>query len=88
MKNRMIKNSEELAKETATFCTDVLRRAITENGSARMILSTDASQFELFKPKSNRMLIGVKWKCFIWMSTSICLKLILQALENILKKDL
>jgi glucosamine-6-phosphate deaminase len=50
MEIRICKDSEALgisaAKETAT----ILKEAIAKNGSARIVLSTGASQFDTSKP--------------------------------------
>jgi glucosamine-6-phosphate deaminase len=49
MRIKVLKNSEELGKEAAAYCADILRKAIAEKGSARIILSTGASQFDILK---------------------------------------
>ncbi len=45
----VLKNSEELGKAAAKYCAEILNKAITENGEARLILSTGASQFDTLK---------------------------------------
>lgn len=46
MKVRVFKTPEQLGKEAAEFSAEVINKAITEKGMARIILSTGASQFE------------------------------------------
>ncbi len=49
MKIKVLKNSEELGIEAAKFSANVLNKAIKENGKARLLLSTGASQFDTLK---------------------------------------
>ena len=49
MEIRICKNSEELGKSSAKYIAQVLRDSIRENGRARIVLSTGASQFDMFK---------------------------------------
>ena len=49
MKIRVLKNPEELGKEAAKYCADILNRVIAEKGKARLVLSTGASQFDTLK---------------------------------------
>lgn len=49
MNLEVLKNSEELGKAAAEYCAGVLKRTIEEKGSARIILSTGASQFDTLK---------------------------------------
>jgi glucosamine-6-phosphate deaminase len=46
MNVKILKNAHELGREAAVFAAKVLNERITENGMARLILSTGASQFE------------------------------------------
>jgi len=45
MKVKVFKTSEELGRKSASHAAEILRKAIAEKGSARLILSTGASQF-------------------------------------------
>ena len=38
--------SKELGQNAAVYCADILNKAINENGSTRMLLSTGMSQFD------------------------------------------
>ena len=49
MEIRICKNSEELGKSAAKHVAQVLKDCIAEKGSARIILSTGASQFDTIK---------------------------------------
>jgi len=49
MNIRVFKSSDELGKEASMFCEAVINKAIKENGSARIVLSTGASQFDTLK---------------------------------------
>ena len=49
MKLIVAKNTEEMAKLSAKQAADVLNAAIEKKGSARLLLSTGASQLEFFK---------------------------------------
>jgi len=49
MKVRILKNSEELGREAAAFAAAILNKCISEKGSARLVLSTGASQFDTLK---------------------------------------
>jgi len=49
MKVKIFKNSEELGKHAAAFSAAVLNKSISEKGSARLVLSTGASQFDTLK---------------------------------------
>jgi len=49
MEIRICKNSEELGMSAAKHVAQVLRDCIKENGRARIVLSTGASQFPFFK---------------------------------------
>lgn len=49
MKVKVFKNSEELGKAAATYSADIIRKAIKEDGKARIVLSTGASQFDTIK---------------------------------------
>jgi hypothetical protein len=88
MKIEVRKSPEELGKVAAAYCAEVIGKTIAEKGNARIILSTGASQFEILKAMVNWIFIGLRSRCFTWMNISICLRLTLQASENILKKDL
>ena len=45
MEIRICKNSEELGKSAAKHVAEVLKACIAEKGSARIVLSTGASQW-------------------------------------------
>jgi glucosamine-6-phosphate deaminase len=49
MKVMVLKNPDELGREAAIFSANILNKAITEKGKARLILSTGASQFDTLK---------------------------------------
>lgn len=46
MKAKVLKDSKELGREAAKFCTEILKKTIAEKGEARLLLSTGASQFD------------------------------------------
>src|SRR5690554_2863316 len=49
MEVKIFKNPDKLGKAAAEFSRDVLNKAITKKGKARIILSTGASQFDTLK---------------------------------------
>lgn len=49
MKIKVFQTPEELGRSAADYCADILRQAITDQGHARLLLSTGASQFETLK---------------------------------------
>lgn len=49
MKLVVCKSTEELGKQSAIHAKELVNQAIKENGSARILLSTGASQFPFFK---------------------------------------
>jgi glucosamine-6-phosphate deaminase len=49
MKVKVFDNSEALGREAAKYCETVLSKAIAENGNARLLMSTGASQFDTLK---------------------------------------
>ncbi len=53
-------NPEELGRAAAKYCSGVLKKAIEENGTARLILSTGASQFDTIKALVQE---DVDWSC-------------------------
>ncbi len=61
MEIRICKNSEELGKSAAKYVAQVLREFIAEKGSARIALSTGASQFDTIKALVEEP--GIKWDC-------------------------
>ncbi len=61
MEIRICKNSEELGKSAAKYTAQVLREAIAEKGSARIVLSTGASQFDTLKALVKEP--GIQWDC-------------------------
>lgn len=61
MEIRICKNSEELGKSAAKYTAQVLKEAIAEKGSARIVLSTGASQFDTLKALVKEE--GIKWEC-------------------------
>lgn len=46
MKVKVFKNSLQLGVDAASYCAEILNKAIEEQGKARIILSTGASQFD------------------------------------------
>ncbi len=61
MEIRICKNSEELGKSAAKHVAQVLKDCIAEKGSARIVLSTGASQFDTIKALVEEP--GIKWDC-------------------------
>ena len=61
MEIRICKNSEELGKSAAKHVAEVLKNCIAEKGSARIVLSTGASQFDTIKALVEEK--GIKWDC-------------------------
>ena len=61
MEIRICKNSEELGKSAAKHVAQVLKDCIEEKGSARIVLSTGASQFDTLKALVKEP--GIKWDC-------------------------
>ena len=61
MEIRICKNSEELGKSAAKYVAEVLKGCIAEKGSARIVLSTGASQFDTIKALVKEP--GIKWDC-------------------------
>ena len=61
MEIRICKDSEALGKSAAQYTAQVLREAIEEKGSARIVLSTGASQFDTLKALVKEP--GIKWEC-------------------------
>src|SRR5690554_1264204 len=49
MKIEVLSTPVELGKAAAVYCANLINQAIKERGSARIIVSTGASQFEFFK---------------------------------------
>jgi glucosamine-6-phosphate deaminase len=46
LKVKVFDDSKQLGNAAATYCADIINRAICEKGSARLLLSTGASQFD------------------------------------------
>ena len=61
MEIRICKNSEELGKSAAKQVAHILKDCIAEKGSARIVLSTGASQFDTIKALVKEP--GIKWEC-------------------------
>ena len=61
MEIRICKNSEDLGKSAAKHVAEVLKNCIAEKGSARIVLSTGASQFDTIKALVEEK--GIKWDC-------------------------
>ena len=61
MEIRICKNSEELGKSAAKQVAQILKDCIAEKGSARIVLSTGASQFDTIKALVKEP--GIKWEC-------------------------
>ena len=61
MEIRICKNSEELGKSAAKHVAEVLRECIAKKGSARIVLSTGASQFDTIKALVEEK--DIKWEC-------------------------
>ena len=61
MEIRICKNSEMLGKSAAKYVAQVLKDCIAEKGSARIVLSTGASQFDTIKALVEEK--GIKWEC-------------------------
>lgn len=60
MKVKVFANPVELGQEAAKFSASVLNKAIAEKGSARILLSTGASQFETIKALAERK--DIDWR--------------------------
>ncbi len=61
MEIRICKNSEQLGKSAASYVAQVLKESIAEKGSARIVLSTGASQFDTLKALTEEK--GIQWDC-------------------------
>lgn len=61
MEIRICENSEALGKSAAEYVGKVLRESIAEKGSARILLSTGASQFDTIKALVEEK--DIKWEC-------------------------
>ena len=61
MEIRICKDSEALGKSAAKYIAQILRDVIAEKGSARIVLSTGASQFDTLKALVDEP--GIKWEC-------------------------
>ncbi len=61
MEIRICKDSVELGKSAAKETAQILKNAIAEKGSARIVLSTGASQFDTLKALAEEP--GIKWEC-------------------------
>lgn len=61
MEIRICENSEALGKSAAEYVGKVLRECIAEKGSARLLLSTGASQFDTIKALVEEK--DIKWEC-------------------------
>ena len=59
MEIRICKNSEELGKSAAAHTATVLKECIAKKGSARIVLSTGASQFDTLKALVKEP--GIEW---------------------------
>ena len=53
MKIRIYESSKSLGEAAAVFTVDILKKAIAEKGSARIALSTGASQFDIIQALIN-----------------------------------
>ena len=60
MEIRICKNSEELGKSAAAHTANVLKECIAKKGSARIVLSTGASQFDTLKALVKEP--GIEWE--------------------------
>lgn len=61
MEIRICNSSEELGRSAAKHIAQVLRDVIAEKGSARIVLSTGASQFDTLKALVEEP--GIRWDC-------------------------
>ncbi|MBQ3124775.1 MAG: 6-phosphogluconolactonase [Clostridia bacterium] len=61
MEIRICKDSESLGKSAAAHVAKILRECIAEKGSARILLSTGASQFDTIKALVAEK--DIKWEC-------------------------
>lgn len=59
MEIRICKNKKELGKSAAAYVAESLRKCIAENGSARIALSTGASQFDTIESLTLEQ--GIDW---------------------------
>ena len=60
MNTKVFADPKELGREAAKFSAAVLKKAITEQGSARILLSTGASQFETITALTQRK--DIEWE--------------------------
>ena len=61
MEIRICKDRYELGKSAAKHVAQVLREVIAEKGTARIVLSTGASQFDTIEALTKEP--GIKWDC-------------------------
>ncbi len=61
MEIRICNSCRDLGKSAASYVAQVLRDCIKENGSARIVLSTGASQFETLDALTKEA--GISWDC-------------------------
>lgn len=61
MEVRICKDRYELGKSAAKHVASELKKCIAENGSARIVLSTGASQFDTIEALTKEE--GIKWEC-------------------------
>ena len=61
MEIRICKNSEALGESAAKYTAQIIKDAIAEKGSARIVLSTGASQFDTLKALVKEP--GIQWDC-------------------------
>lgn len=61
MEIRICKDRYELGKSAAKHVANELKKCIAENGSARIVLSTGASQFDTIEALTKEE--GIKWEC-------------------------
>lgn len=60
MEIRICQNSKELGKSAARYVAQILKKCISEKGSARIVLSTGASQFDTIEALTQEP--GIKWE--------------------------
>lgn len=61
MEIRICKDSVELGKSAASYVAGILKECIAKNGSARIVLSTGASQFDTLEALVKEE--GIRWEC-------------------------
>ena len=65
MKVTVFDHAIELGKSAAEASAAILNEQIRLNGSARIVLSTGASQFNVIKALTEQAVDWIRWRCSI-----------------------